>query len=84
MMNIETQEVKTLVAQRFPPGDRWIPLSNSTVVLDSLTQCMEYIYREIGKTQFFVDAREGSIYTVDTKLIEIPEVLIKEWSLYGE
>ena len=32
-----TEEVKVKVAKRVPPGDRWTPLDNSSMVLDSLT-----------------------------------------------
>ena len=56
---IQEEEVKTKVAQRVPPGDRWAPLSNTTVLLDSLTDVLEFIYQDTGKTQFYMDAREG-------------------------
>ena len=49
---IVQEEVKTKVAKRVPPGDRWTPLSNSTVVLDSLTDVLEFIYQSEGNTQF--------------------------------
>ena len=32
---IVDQEVKTRVAQRVPPGDRWMPLDNETLVLEN-------------------------------------------------
>ena len=41
---IQENEVKIKVAKRVPPGDRWTPLSNSTVMLDSLTDVLEFIY----------------------------------------
>ena len=81
---IVQEEVKTKVAKRVPPGDRWSPISNSTVVLDSLTDCLEYIYQKEGKTQFYMDAREGYVYIVDTEEIEIQPEPTKTWSLYGE
>jgi hypothetical protein len=86
-METKIEEVKTRVAKRTPPGDRWTPLSNTTVTLDSLTECLEYIYQDTGKTQFFMDAREGFVYVVDSNEVEIlppPPEPIKEWSLYGE
>lgn len=81
---IVEEEVKIKVAKRVPPGDRWTPLSNSTVILDSLTDVLEFIYQDEGNTQFYMDAREGFVYIVDTeeKIIE-PEPE-KKWSLYGE
>lgn len=78
------EEIKTRVAKRVPPGDRWTPLDNSTVVLESLTDVLEYVYQKQGNSQFFMDAREGFVYVIDTeeKIIE-PEPT-KTWSLYGE
>lgn len=78
------EEIKTRVAKRVPPGDRWTPLDNSTVILESLTDVLEYVYQKEGNSQFFMDAREGFVYVIDTeeKIIE-PEPT-KKWSLYGE
>jgi hypothetical protein len=78
------EEIKTRVAKRVPPGDRWSPLDNSTVILESLTDVLEYVYQKQGNSQFFMDAREGFVYVIDTeeKIIE-PEPT-KKWSLYGE
>lgn len=81
---IKEEEVKTKVAKRFPPGDRWSPLSNTTVLLDSLTDCLEFIYQDTGKTQFYMDAREGYVYIVDKEEIVIEPEPEKKWSLYGE
>lgn len=79
-----TEEVKVKVAQRVPPGDRWSPLDNTSVVLDSLTDVLEYIYQKNGNTQFYMDAREGFTYVInkEEKVIE-PEPQ-KSYSLYGE
>ena len=79
-----TEEVKVKVAQRVPPGDRWSPLDNTSVVLDSLTDVLEYIYQKNGNTQFYMDAREGFTYVIqqEEKVIE-PEPE-KKYSLYGE
>ena len=81
---IQEEEVKTKVAQRVPPGDRWAPLSNTTVVLDSLTDVLEFIYQDTGKTQFYMDAREGYVYIVDKEEVIIEPEPEKRWSLYGE
>ena len=79
-----TEEVKVKVAKRVPPGDRWTPLDNTSVVLDSLTDVLEYIYQKNGNTQFYMDAREGFTYVInkEEKVIE-PEPQ-KTYSLYGE
>jgi len=83
-VEVKEEEIKTRVAQRVPPGDRWAPLSNTTVVLDSLTDCLEFIYQDMGKTQFYMDAREGYVYIVDTEEVIIEPEPEKKWSLYGE
>ena len=81
---VVTEEVKIKVAKRVPPGDRWTPLDNSSVILDSLTDVLEYIYQKNGNTQFYMDAREGFTYVIqqEEKVIE-PEPQ-KTYSLYGE
>ena len=56
---IVKEEIKVKVAKRVPPGDRWSPLDNETVILDSLTDVLEYVYQKKGITQFYMDAREG-------------------------
>ena len=78
------EEIKTRVAKRVPPGDRWSPLDNSTILLESLTDVLEYVYQKQGNSQFFMDSREVFVYVIDTedKIIE-PEPT-KTWSLYGE
>lgn len=83
-IEIKEEEIKTKVAKRYPPGDRWSPLSNTTVVLDSLTDCLEFIYQDTGKTQFYMDAREGYVYIVDKEEVIIEPEPEKRWSLYGE
>jgi hypothetical protein len=86
-METKIEEVKTRVAQRTPPGDRWTPIDNSTLTLDSLTEVLEYVYQKTGKTQFFMDAREGFVYVIDTETVEIvppPPEPPKKYSLYGE
>ena len=61
---IVKEEIKVKVAKRVPPGDRWSPLDNETVILDSLTDVLEYVYQKKGITQFYMDAREGYTYVI--------------------
>ena len=79
-----TEEVKVKVAKRVPPGDRWTPLDNDSVVLDSLTDVLEYIYQKNGNTQFYMDAREGFTYVIQTEEKVIEPEPQKTYSLYGE
>ena len=78
------EEIKTRVAKRVPPGDRWCPLDNSTVLLESLTDVLEYVYQKQGNSQFFMDAREGFVYVIDTEEKIIEPESTKTWSLYFE
>ena len=87
---IKIEEIKVKVAQRVPPGDRWSPLDNDTVVLESLTDVLQYVYEKQNVTQFFMDAREGFVYIIKTEETVVipppppePEPP-KTFSLYGE
>jgi hypothetical protein len=81
---IVQEEVKVRIAKRVPPGDKWQPLDNPQVTLQSLTEVLEYIYQKTGNTQFYMDAREGYTYIVDTEEKIIQPEPEKKWSLYGE
>ena len=78
------EEVKEAIAKRVPPGDRWSPLDNPTLVLESLTDVLEYIYQKRGVTQFYMDARDGYTYIVKTEEKVIEPEPTKTWALYGE
>lgn len=81
---IVKEEVKIKVAKRMPPGDKWQPLNDPTLTLQSLTEVLEYTYQVLGKTQFYMDAREGFVYIIDTEERIIQPEPEKKWSLYGE
>ena len=81
---IVKEEIKKKVAKRVPPGDRWTPLDNNTVVLESLTDLLEYIFQKEGNTQFYMDAREGYVYIVATEEKVIEPEPEKKYSLYAE
>ena len=81
---VKVEEKKIKVAKRVPPGDRWSPLDNTTVVLESLTDVLEYVYQKQGNSSFYMDAREGYVYVIDTEEKVIEPEPTKTWSLYGE
>ena len=83
-LEIVKEEIKTKIAKRVPPGDRWQPLDNPQVTLQSLTEVLEYVYQKTGNTQFYMDAREGFTYIIDTEERVIQTEPEKKWSLYGE
>jgi hypothetical protein len=78
------EEVKVKVAKRVPPGDRWTPLDNTTIILESLTDVLEYVYQKNDITQFYMDAREGYVYVIKTEEKVIQPEPEKKYSLYGE
>jgi hypothetical protein len=78
------EEIKVKVAKRVPPGDRWAPLDNTTVILESLTDVLEYVFQKEGNTQFYMDAREGYVYVVKTEEKVVEPEPDKKYSLYGE
>ena len=81
-METEIKEQKELILKRVPPGDRWIfaNLKNSAVY-PSLTDALEGWYQTNGDTQFYMDARKGTVEIIRQEEVEIPQ---KRFSLYGE
>jgi hypothetical protein len=81
-METEIKEQKVQVLKRVPPGDRWVfaDLKNSAVY-PSLTDALEAWYQNFGDTQFYMDARKGTIEIIKQEEIEKPT---KKFSLYGE
>jgi hypothetical protein len=81
-MEVEIKEQKIQVLKRVPPGDRWIfaNLKNSAVY-PSLTDALEAWYQTNGDTQFYMDARKGTVEIIKQEEIEKPT---KKFSLYGE
>ena len=78
------EEIKVKVAKRVSPGDRWTPLDNTSVILESLTDLLEYIYQKTGNTQFYMDAKEGFTYVIEKEQKVIETEPEKKYSLYGE
>ena len=74
--------MKQLIANRLPPGDRWVLVeSESDIVYGSLTDCLNQRYVVQKATQFVVDAKKGNVYIVDCEDKPQP---VKKYSLYGE
>ena len=74
--------MKELVAQRVPPGDRWVLLEEENdVVYGTLTDCLNQIFIVHKSTEFYIDAKNGEVYIEDG--VEKPQP-IKKFSLYGE
>ena len=74
--------MKELVAQRVPPGDRWVlEEEENDVIYGSLTDCLNQIFMVHKATQFFIDAKNGEVYIEDG--VEKPQP-VKKYSLYVE
>ena len=79
----KTTEHNELIAIRVPPGDRWSPVGNPSVILETLTEALEYHFQKTGQTDFFLAAREGTVSIISTQEVEI-EKPVQKYSLYGE
>jgi len=81
-MEKELKEEKILVLKRVPPGDRWVFADGSTkAIYPSLTDALEAWYQVEGDTNFYIEARKGTVEIV--KQAEVEKV-VKRFSLYGE
>ena len=80
-METEIKEEKELVLKRVPPGDRWIFADGSKTIYPSLTDALEGWYQENGDTNFYIEARNGTVEIIKEQEVEKP---VKRFSLYGE
>jgi hypothetical protein len=81
-MEIELKEQKELVLKRVPPGDRWIFADGSQKnIYPSLTDALEGWYQTNGDTNFYIEARNGTVEIIRQEEVEKP---VKRFSLYGE
>lgn len=83
-METEIKEEKELILVRVPPGDRWKFAASSAVgkaIYPSLTDALEAWYLQNGDTNFYIEARKGTVEIVKQEEVEKP---ITKYSLYGE
>jgi pectin methylesterase-like acyl-CoA thioesterase len=81
-MEKELKEQKELVLKRVPPGDRWVFANGkNSAVYSSLTDALEAWYQNFGDTNFYIEARKGTVEIIKQEEVEIP---VKRFSLYGE
>lgn len=82
-MEKELKEQKELVLKRVPPGDRWVFANgnSSALIYPSLTDALEAWYQTNGDTNFYIEARKGTVEIIKQEEVEIP---VKRFSLYGE
>ena len=83
-METEIKEHKELVLKRVPPGDRWVFADGSKTIYPSLTDALEGWYQTNGDTQFFMDARKGTVEIVTPSLsFDQPTFASAAWSCAG-
>lgn len=80
---IKVEQIKEVILRRVPPGDRWSPVDNNSVVLDSLTDGLEYHFQKTGQTEYFLSAKKGTVEVIYEKEVEVEKPVTK-YSLYGE
>lgn len=83
-MEKEIKEEKELVLVRVPPGDRWKFAASPAVgktIYPSLTDALEAWYQQNGDTNFYIEARKGTVEIIRQEEVEVE---IKRFSLYGE
>ena len=85
-METEIKEEKQLILKRVPPGDRWIFANAKSGHIQgdthqSLTDALEAWYQYAGDTNFYIEARNGTVEIVKQAEVEKP---VKRFSLYGE
>ena len=85
-METEIKEEKELILKRVPPGDRWIfanakPGHIQGDIHQSLTDALEAWYQYAGDTEFYIEARKGTVEIIVEEEVDVP---VKRFSLYGE
>lgn len=81
-MEKELKEEKELILKRVPPGDRWIFAEGThPTIYPSLTDALEAWYQAEGETNFYIEARKGTVEVVKQSEVE---KIVKRFSLYGE
>ncbi len=81
-MEKELKEQKELVLKRVPPGDRWVFANGkNSAIYPSLTDALEAWYQNFGDTNFYIEARKGTVEIIREEEVEVP---VKRFSLYGE
>ena len=85
MSKTEIQEKLIEIAQRVPPGDRWL-VNGTKDVQNGLTDALEAYYQvaTLKPKAFRLDLVEGKLYSIFPTEVEIKEPEIKKYNIYGE
>jgi len=81
---MEQVEFNELIAERVPPGDKWLLVGDSTkTVYNSLTEVLEaWFEKNQEKAEFRLAPLDSKVYVIRTenKLPEAP----KRYNIYGD
>lgn len=80
---IKVEQKKVVIMNRKPPGDRWVIVPDTVTIYNSLTEALEEYFQRNGTTDFFIEARNGTVSVIVNEEKEIPKI-IQKYSLYGE
>ena len=82
-METQIKEQKVLILKRVPPGDRWVFAKGNkdAVIYPTLTDALEAWFQNTGDTNFYIEARNGTVEIIKQEEVEIPT---RTFSLYGE
>ena len=80
------QEKKEVVLTRVPPGDRWAqPGYEGDKIYESLTDALNGIYDKTGCTNYYIEARAGTVWMVISEEVPVaPPPPPKKFSIYGD
>jgi len=76
---------KLPILKRYPPGDRWRPvgLEDDSVIFNSLTDGLEWVFKNYNTKKFVVDAEDQIVYIIkQEEKVTPPEE--NRYSIYGE
>ena len=83
-MEKKVEEYLELIANRQPPGDRWV-LVGDKQIHNSLTEVLEAWFAKTGeKAEFRLAPLEGKLYVIRTEEVEIKPEPPKKFSIYGD
>jgi len=84
---VRIEEKNILIARRVPPGDNWRLVANEPdgPTHSSLTDTLEaYMVKTGFKGHYRLEPLKSSLYSIQTDEIEVPPIVEKKYSLYGE
>lgn len=84
-MAVEIEEVKELIAERIPPGDKWELTIDRGTTIDGLVQTLtQYMRKTKFKGHYRLEPLNGKLYAIKEQQVELPEPEPEVWDLYGE